>query len=545
MSQAAVIPSGDASLLRRLGTLREDAGRRLLGVQLRPVAANLRGYIESVAVDSAGVVWVSGWLAKDQPLEFPGVLFDGKKHAAAVSLTSFPRADLPPTAHAVFGAILTAWQPGLGEIELYLFFGEGLAFFQRGLKPVRVLETRAALEQFEQIRGTCDRATALPLQRMMTSAESWMPDTAWAGGNAQASVDRVLLLGGFGCLVEGWALSPTKRVERFAMRFGDAVLRSDPLTTYHKARPDLAGTFPDYGPLLDRAGFVAVFRGAIDVDDVGEPILKLVFTDGTSANQVVPAAVLRRIGHSVAPEAALALFPSLRHEAFFADFARALQRDAGARMGGCEPWRVAPAARVVVLAVPADRSDAFLLAEQLRQAGLGASGAGLVLLAERGGIRPEILAIFAGLEAGLGAPCSLLFVEDIRYAFHLLPEALRAVAAARFLFLGQGVFLAPEGWRAALAVLGGADDGLHVLDLMAEQPAAVSAADGFAWTTAGFAALLPALPLFLGGQHGDNGLGRAPGGVRRHPAAGWRIGEAAVGSALTGWVNQALETAHE
>ena len=513
-----------------------------MGLPLQPVAANLRGFIETVAVDSSGVVWVCGWLAKDQPLEFPAILFDGRKHAAAVSLTSFPRADLPVQAHAVFGAILTDWRPGPGELELYLFFGEDLAFFQRGLKPVRVLETRAALEQFEQIRATCDRATALPLQRMITSAESWLPDTARAGGNAQASVDRILLLGGFGCLVEGWALSPTKRIESFALRFGDVVLRSEPLATYHKARPDLAVTFPDFGPLLERAGFVAAFRGVIDIDDISEPILKLVFTDGTSANQVVPAGAMRRIGHSVAPEAALALFPSLRHERFFGDFARALQRDARARLGSCEPWRLAPAERVVVLAVPADRSDAFLLAEQLRQAGL--ANVGLVLLAERGGIRPEILAIFAGLEASLGLPCSLLFVEDIRYAFYLLAEALRAVGARRFVFLGQGVFLAPEGWRTALAALAGGDEGLHVFVLAAEGQAPASMSDCFAWTAAGFAALLPQVPMVLGGQPDDHGLGRAGAAARRHPVAGWRLGEVTVGSVLTGWVNQVLEAGH-
>lgn len=524
----------EAALLPRLGTLRETAAQTLMGTQLRPVAANLRGFIESVAVDASGILWVCGWLARDQPLEFAGLLFDGRKHPAAVSLTSFPRSDLPAQAHAVFGAILTDWRPPAGEFELYLFFGEALAFFQRGMKPVRVLAPGAAMEQFEQIRGSCDRATALPLQRMITSAESWLPETARAGGNAQASVDRILLVPGFGAFVEGWALSPTKRIAGFAMKFGETVLRADPLATYHKPRHDLGDTFPDIGPLIERIGFVAALRGAVDVEDAGEPILKLVFADGTSANQLVPARVMRRIGHSAAPEAVLALFPSLRHEAFFGDFARALQADAAARLGGCEPWRVAPAPRAVVLAVPADRSDAFLLAEELGRAGI--ADAGLVLLAERGGIRPEILAIFAGLEASLGVPCSLFFIEDARQALRALPPALRAIGAARFLFLGPGVFLAPAGWRAALAALD--TDGLQGLDLGEGQP---PGADGFAWTTAGLAALLPRLPVFLGGRHGDNGLGRAPGGMRVLAAPGWRIGEAGVGSALAGWVNQALE----
>ncbi|MDB5373124.1 MAG: hypothetical protein JWP04_1766 [Belnapia sp.] len=537
MAESVVPAAAGASVLQRLGTLREAAAATLMGVQLRPVAANLRGFIESVAVDAAGVIWVCGWLARDQPLEFPAIVFDGKKHAAAVSLTSFPRSDLPAQAHAVFGAILVDWRPPAGDFELYIFFGEGLAFFQRGMKPVRVLEPSAAMEQFEQIRGNCDRATALPLQRMITSAESWLPETARAGGNAQASVDRILLLPGFGAFVEGWALSPTKRVNGFAMKFGDTVVRADPQATYHKPRHDLRDTFPDIGPLLDRIGFVAAFRGAIDVEDAGEPILKLVFADGTSANQLVPAKTMRRIGHSAAPEAVLALFPSLRHEGFFGDFARALQADAVARLGGCEPWRVAPARRAVVLAMPADRSDAFLLAEELGQAGIGGD-MGLVLLAERGGIRPEILAIFAGLEARLGVPCSLFFIEDASHALRTLPRALQAVGAARFLFLGPGVFLAPAGWRAALAALAKDTDGLQGLDLGEGQP---PGADGFAWNTAGLAALLPRLPVFLGGRHGDNGLGRAPGGMQVLAAPGWRIGEAGVGSALAGWVNRALE----
>ncbi|MFX5157691.1 hypothetical protein ABTC76_19985, partial [Acinetobacter baumannii] len=96
------------------------------------------------------------------------------------------------------------------------------------------------------------------------------------------------------------------------------------------------------------------------------------------------------------------------------------------------------------------------------------------------------------------------------HAFHVAGEALATAGARRFLFLGSGAVLSPEGWVRGLALLDAAGPGSAPQILGLDGGAA---ADAFVWTTEAFRAVLPRLPLFLGGRHGDNGLSEAGVGV--------------------------------
>jgi hypothetical protein len=539
-------PPSDNDLARRLDLLHEEA-EAWLHTPLRAHSEFQRGFLETVARDNSGLCWVSGWMQRDAPLEFAAVILDRHKFPAAVALTSYPRDDLPGEAHAVIGAIRTPWRPSGPDADAFLFFGEEMRFYQRAVKPLRLLDPRDAIEQFERVRAHCTGTLTPALQRLVASPDNWLPDSARAAGfPAHAAVDRLMMLPGFGCLAEGWAMSPVKRLQRLALKCGPRILHADPLATYFRPRHDLREAFPNCGgSVTDRAGFVAVFRGRIEPADFVDPLLKVVFSDGTSSNHAVTPAAMRQIGHSAMPEDVLSLFPSLLHETFFGDFARALRRDAAQRLGTCDAWTVRRVAdRVVVVALPRDRSDVYLMFEEMRHllARLP-DPPGFVFLAERGTMRPDVLTMFQGVAEAAGdeAGCSLFFIDDADHALHLAGRALRAVGARRFLFVGSRVALSPEGWRRGIELLAAARPGgaVQILGLEAGTVAASdpAAPDCFVWTAEDFLAVLPHLPIYLGGRHMDGGLSAAGVEAIVHPGLGFRTDGGRSASPLMAAIN--------
>ena len=84
--------------------------------------------------------------------------------------------------------------------------------------------------------------------------QNWIPDTGRvAGFPVHVGADRVRVLPPFGCMIEGWVLSPLKPIQPFIPRIGSCVLHSDPLASAIKARTDLADAFPNYRQLCASA----------------------------------------------------------------------------------------------------------------------------------------------------------------------------------------------------------------------------------------------------------------------------------------------------
>lgn len=539
----------------QLDALLRDA-EAALQTPVRPLSENLQGYIEAIAADPSGLLWVSGWLHKGQPLEFPAILVDRRKVAASVMLTCYDRPDLPADACAVFGVIRADWQPASTGTDIFLFFGEGMRFHLRGVKPLRIVDTKAALEQFEQVRPFCYGSRTTALQRMLSSVQNWIPETArTAGFPIHVHVDQALVLPHFGCMVEGWALSPLKQVERFILRFGNTVLHADPVSTYFKERADLGSAFPHCANLLSQAGFVALFRGRLPTEELIDPLLKVVFTDGTSTNHPIEPNALRRLGHSASLDDALGFYPALQHEAFFPEFAATVRREIAAGLRPPEAFAKAKAARAMVFAVPADRSDAHLLFDDaLRRIRDLADPPGLVFVAERGPHRSNTVTLFRSLAAATDAPCSLFFVDNVDYALYGLVDILQAIGATRFLFTGTGVLLTASGWQSAQRALESNSTRIDFFEIADELTAlgADLAPDGiarssacFAWSTAALAVWMPRMPVFIGGRHSDNGLALASRPGIFHRAAARRIGGGNGACRIAAYMNQDAATRGE
>ncbi|MDB5685804.1 MAG: hypothetical protein JWR77_393 [Rhizorhabdus sp.] len=487
-------------MMAPLTTLRASTAG-LLRQPLRPLAEHSLGYIESIAIDEAGLVWIGGWMKRAITADQAVVIVDRQKISGALALTMFERADLGSDAYGIIGVIHSDWRPTSGS-ELFVYMADGVSYLQ-SLRPPNIVSKKSFVEHFAHRWPTCHTGHSSTLHYLLDHPDSWQPTDGAAGPQVKASLEKVLVLPSFGCLVTGWALSPLKSIENFGLKFGSTILRCDTSSISFFPRPDLASVVPGCDLLTDGAGFVAIFRGVIPSRDLDNPVLKVLLSDGSATNHSIDMKVVQRLGHATSIDKVLHLYPSLRSEAFFRDFAAAVRQDARSIAEFADAFKVSPCQRAVVLGIPNERSDAFLLFENVGHRVRGRRhGPGLVFVAGRGATRHTVIGLFQELAMSTELPCSLFFVDDPAGSSYALPNILDQLGTDRFAFAAPGVLLTDEGWAAAIA----RDSGLTLIAI--EDAASHGQDEGisldcFAWNLANLSEWLRVAPSFLGGlgQH--------------------------------------------
>ncbi|TDH60005.1 hypothetical protein E2C06_24330 [Dankookia rubra] len=455
-------PAANAALLRTLSDL-QDQAKELLGEPLRPQSDNFAGYIEAVTVDSAGHIWVAGWIRRSLGCQFSVVIADRQKYAGAMSVICYDRADLAPGDQAMFGIICTDWRPSSDTDEVFLFLGPELKPFLRAVRPLPKLGGELLTERFAEARLNHTQGQADALQALLLDAQNWLPKTAQiAGFTVEAAVEELLVLPGFGSLVQGWVVSPAKPVAQFSLRLGQRVLRGVPGSLSLRPRPDLATAYPRTPRLLERAGFTVVTRGVLYSEDITHPVLKVHFEDGTSVNVSIDANAVRRIGHAVPVDDVLRLYPGIAAEEFFEDFANALRADTIKRLRSVVMVKSPEQnQRYVIVAVPSHSSDAYLLADGVaRHVSSEGEACSVMLMADQSCDRGQLPVLADAIEAQTGRRCGVCLVEQADKPLWALPAVLAATGAERFLFMAKDVFLDQLSWRAVLTGLKAEGDAL-------------------------------------------------------------------------------------
>jgi hypothetical protein len=327
---------------------------------------------------------------------------------------------------------------------------------------------------------------------------------------ASASVDRLLVVPGFGCLVEGWLLSPLKRVAGLRLRIGGVVLVARADAIWRRARPDLLEAFPDSEGLTEEAGFVAWFAGADEPADASGAALEVAFDGGAVGHFAISPGVPRLLGHSAGVSDALAFFPSLANEPFFGSFAiaaAAAERKGLARLASL---RLTTMPRALIHVLPEERSDVFLLFEKLAAACRDKMFGGVTFIAAKNGNRADAPWHFDDLLGSFPVPASLIAVGRARDAFHLLLDILGMIGAERFVFAASGMFPTPEGYRLAAEYLRAPakSAGSGAMFLGVEGDANFPSSRCFGWTTKSLLAWWHTAPVFIGGHYRDNLLAR-------------------------------------
>jgi hypothetical protein len=282
--------------------------------------------------------------------------------------------------------------------------GESLAYL-RCVNPARIIPHREFVGSFRKLATRCHTGPTTALLRLIDNPGSWTPGES----ESLAALDCVWVIPGFGYIVSGWAVNPLLIPVRFSLRLGATILTSDETSVSFRARPDLANVARGCDALLDRAGFVAAFRcGQISAHDFDNALLKIVYEEGVTTCHSINSKVFQRVGSAVAPETLLTHYPSLLSEPFFDDLARAL-RDTDRREASA--WRMlkaAPARLAIVCVLPYGRSNAYLMAEQIRVHIGHQSSIGVVLIADEAATRSDALALRESLAVSAGISCALV-----------------------------------------------------------------------------------------------------------------------------------------
>lgn len=505
------IGKGDRLSLK-LGALRGEA-EALCERALRPFSDNDLGQIDGVYPASEGQVWFVGWMKRGVEPDFPAVVVDRRKFSAGVAILPYERPDLPSHSVGVIGVMDTGWVPAPNAKDGFVFLGRNGQFHLRYGPYTRVLRSEAFLAAYGQVHAAAPGGHADAMAGLLHSGENWVPGNAQATGiAAEGGVDRLLMLPGFGCFAEGWAVSPAKRVESFHMKIGDCVMVAEESATFFRARPDLQSVFSGGASVTGRAGFTTVLRGATSESASGAPLLRIVHDDGTLAVQRVEPKVLRRLDVVSDSEELLRLYPSLRHEVFYPDFLSAVRRSLAERTREPTALVCEPAPRMVVVRLPSDAGNLNLCLDQVaRHAGRLAPDTGIALLTDQGRSRSEAMLRFQELRGALACPLSLFSLPHGDDALSELPWILDRTEAERFVHVGRGVLLTANGWSALGSSL---DRRAHFVDRFEivddnghpDRVEGAFSAACFGWSTAALLAWSVDAPRFTRGLFKTSGL---------------------------------------
>jgi hypothetical protein len=424
---------------------------------LRPVADAIRGYIEHAALLDRNTIAIAGWINRDVDLDQAAVVLDGEKYEAAFSLAAYDRSDLPDYAQAFVGVIQTAWRPRAKGSEPFVFFGPNSEFHLRSVSPLLLRPLRELQAPLERIPTVGGHSRLLELRQLLLAGEGWTPrgDSGSALGVAM-SVDRAILLPGFGALIEGWALTGPHRLAGMAVRLGATVLDLDPGSLRRRPRSDLIKAYPVLKDGAHSAGFVGLFVGPLREGDLTDPMFRLQFANGATATIALNPGAFTPLDAGFDIDQLRQLYPSLALEPRFPQLAAARSEMVKRTLAGSAHAVLrARADRLMILALPPSDHDLMLVLEGAARnvAGLG-PGTALALVGQPNQNRERILPWLNALRARSGgAEVSFTLIETVDHAIYAVDALLRAHKASSFAFVGPHVWLTDQGWGDLVAAL--------------------------------------------------------------------------------------------
>ncbi len=507
----APLPKGER-LLAQLRALRLEA-EPLRERALRPLSDGEIGQIDLVHLSSEGQVWFIGWTKRGVETEFPALVADRLKFPAGIAIAPYERSDLSANCVGVVGLMETGWTPPSQFKDGFVYAGRNGQFHLRLTPQTRLVRAEAFTAAYAQLQPALVGGQGDAMGAVLASVANWLPGAASAGGTfVEGGVDRLLLIPGFGALAEGWAVSPAKRVETFHLKIGDTVLSADEPSTSFRPRADLQAVFGAAPSITARAGFAAIFRGALPVGAASTPLLRVVLEDGTSAVLRIDAKAPRRVDLVSDGDEVLALFPSLRFEPSYPALLSAVQTTLRSEWREPMVLSLAPAERVVVIRLPGEEASLRLVfdraARTLRNL---PEGVGLAFVADTGRLRAEALLRFEELRERARAPLSLFAVAHPDEIMAELPWLLARLGAGRFVHVGRGLVLTNEGWAGAIRSLERRGHFLDRFEIVDDEgrPDRVDgslAAACFGWSTPALIEWSRTAPRFLRGTHGTGAL---------------------------------------
>lgn len=402
------------------------------------------GYLEGIWTSRSGLVWLVGWMIEDTVLDRPVIILDTARHPAGIAFSVAQRTDLGPDSKAFVAVMQTDWQPDV-DLPPQILLADGSGRF---LEPVRSAFMTSPEAVLPIVRDTLNRASG-PHRAAMLDLLKANRHTPVKGGTAsRVQVDEIAVLPGFGAFVSGWALSVSRQADRFVLMADDHTIPADHRSMMRVKRTDLAGVFPNVDQALHTAGFITLFRGPIEEATLDRLSLKVTWHDGSSTIADVAPAAVRVLGLTSALESICRFYPAIEVEEFFADFAYHAARSSSAQASRVQGYECNPVRSSLLLAVPKQRADIFLLFDQAAKhaASLPAEW-GLSIIACADEHRGLVLTLFAQLQRATPRPCSLFFTAGATPTSDVIEDVAETLSSDRIAWVASHASLTAAGWH--------------------------------------------------------------------------------------------------
>lgn len=493
---------------------------RLMLQPLRTDQGRQQGLIECVSVLADDLLLVSGWWSERLPTHLSTVLVvAGRKTPAALCSLTYPRADLPEGHCGFTGLLRTA--EGVARTrqngQFVLGLGDHLGGWLDTLRPLRIIEPAAGLQEFQRLTDARPGTHAHALFRLACEFLPWAPASDSAGHlGCHMGLDGFDIAPQFGILLSGWVLSPTGMVTDISARVGETVYVLDPVSLAFGPREDLGTVFPALADRVGTAGFSAVLRGHAPLDASRHWTLRLRFSDHAVLLYDVPMARVRVMDQQFDWHSLARAHKHLESAPWLHDL---VDSTCGQSVEPAHPVHFGPAlldGPLLVHVLPTQERHARLALDRLeRHLGRHTQASLRVLL-----VLPPTLArglcthwieIIRRHHPALGLSYCLLPAGA--NAWQVLPALLRNVHARRFAFIGPDVLLTEAGVQAMVTSLLGASSGpcfLRVGHTHADQIRHQRDAQAFIWNAADFMLYRHESPAPIGGFWACNGMSHWP-----------------------------------
>lgn len=511
---------------------------------LRAAESRFLGYIERVVhIDSQHTV-LFGWTRQPVQREQAAVMVHGgRRSASALVLVPFARDDLPAGAQAFVALLHGGWRASGPQDQSFLFLLQEDGGWLRTHQPLTLESLSSLRPTLQDLMSRLHERRLDEIQRLLDRSDRWAPSAERAqSAGVQFWLDQVLLLPGFGALVDGWILAAGAQLEQLQLRVGDSMLVLDPATLQTRARPDLAEPFPQHRDRTGQAGFSAVLRGPLAASDWDKPAVCVGLDDGLELTLPLQATQLRRIDTRFDFDRLERPFPAIEHEPWLDDFGRALREQLVQGVGGrAQVLERVRAERMLWLALPTDPATMGLVLSGLLEHGARLpAGVGVTLLCDPGHDRARLLRWCAAIRARWAhRRLGLVLLPDVQAAFYALPRLRHPQGVQHFTFLGPQAVLSDEGWALLSDPWHWQTPGVQALScthIALGLPRQRGEAQAFSAEVTAFEAQFRRLPGMAGGFHGRNGLQMDPAPPGHHA---WRLAGARE-TGVAARLNQAL-----
>lgn len=491
-----VSPPEDLGGDRLRATLNQHASDAMLLVNDAATSApsSQIGYLEGIWRSRSGLTWLVGWVIEDAVLDRPVIIVDTARCPAGIAFSLTPRGDLGPGAKAFVAVMQSHWQADI-DLPPQIVLADGSGRYIESVRPVPLMEAEAVLPL---VRDTLNRASGHHRAAMLDLLEGNRHLPSKRASADRVQVDEVAVLPGFGAFVNGWALSPSRRAERFILKDDDHAIRADELSQARFTRTDLSSVFPNVDKALQSAGFIALFRGPINRASLDRLSVAVEWHDGTRTIADVAPAAVRVLGLTSPIDSICRFFPAFEAERFFADFAYHAARSAQSQASRVHGYECNATRSSLLLAVPEQSADMFLLFDQAAEhAASLPEDWGISIIASPDEHRGLVLTLFAQLQRATDRPCSLFFTDGAAATSDVIEEVATTLSSERVAWVASHVSLTVAGWKNVFSERGSL--ALLAIDDPAGGPPPAPGLDAFVADLARWRRLCATAPPRIGG----------------------------------------------